>query len=109
MTAESVARALGGHKAGSAWMARCRAHEDRHPSLSITNAGVGKVLVRCHAGCDQHRVIAALRARGIWSDAGHIKTIATVVYSATASAPSLTVCITFSPAPAGSRRIGDAV
>jgi putative DNA primase/helicase len=27
------------------------------------------VLVRCHAGCEQHRVIAALKARGFWSDA----------------------------------------
>jgi hypothetical protein len=26
----------------------------------------GKVLVRCHAGCDQRDVIAALRARGVW-------------------------------------------
>jgi putative DNA primase/helicase len=70
MTAENIANALGGRKAGSAWMARCPAHEDREPSLSIADADNGKVLVRCHAGCDQHRVIAALRARGIWSDAG---------------------------------------
>jgi hypothetical protein len=26
------------------------------------------VLVRCHAGCDQERVIAALRARGVWAE-----------------------------------------
>jgi putative DNA primase/helicase len=30
----------------------------------------GKVLVRCHAGCDQRHVIAALRARGLWETSG---------------------------------------
>jgi hypothetical protein len=66
MTAETVAKALGGRKVGAAWMARCPAHDDRAPSLSIADARDGKVLVRCHAGCDQRDVIAALRARGIW-------------------------------------------
>ena len=66
MTAEAIARALGGRKASAAWMARCPAHEDREPSLSIADGDNGKILVRCHAGCEQHRVIAALRARGLW-------------------------------------------
>ena len=60
-TAETIAKALGGRKAGGGWMARCPAHDDRTPSLSIRDADDGKVLVRCHAGCDQKRVIAALR------------------------------------------------
>jgi hypothetical protein len=47
-------------------MARCPAHEDREPSLSIADGEGGTVLVRCHAGCDQRDVIAALRARGVW-------------------------------------------
>jgi putative DNA primase/helicase len=66
MTAEAIAKALGGRKTGAAWMARCPAHDDRAPSLSIAETCDGKVLVRCHAGCDQRDVIAALRARGIW-------------------------------------------
>jgi putative DNA primase/helicase len=66
MNAEAIARALGGRKTGSAWMARCPTHEDRDPSLSIDDAKSGKVLVRCHAGCDQCDVISALRRRGIW-------------------------------------------
>ncbi len=68
MTAESIAKALGGRKEGSGWMARCPAHNDREPSLSISAGDEGKVLVRCHAGCDQARVIAALRSRGLWED-----------------------------------------
>jgi hypothetical protein len=68
MNAETIARALGGRRIGGSWTARCPAHDDRTPSLSIRDAGDGKVLVRCHAGCDQERVIAALRARGLWVD-----------------------------------------
>lgn len=65
MTAESIAKALNGRKVGQGWTARCPAHDDREPSLSIRDAE-GKVLVRCHAGCDQRDVIAALKARGLW-------------------------------------------
>ena len=34
-------------------MACCPVHDDRSPSLSISAGKDGKVLVRCHAGCDQ--------------------------------------------------------
>src|SRR5262245_31388130 len=69
MKAKAIAKTLGGRKAGAGWMARCPAHEDREPSLSIADGDNGKVLVRCHAGCEQHRVIAALRGRGVWDAA----------------------------------------
>ena len=65
-TAETIATALGGHKAGGGWMARCPAHDDRTPSLSIHDADDGKVLIRCHAGCGQEQVISILRSRGLW-------------------------------------------
>jgi putative DNA primase/helicase len=70
MTAEAIVRALGGRKVGQGWTARCPAHDDREPSLSIRDAD-GKVLVRCHAGCDQRDVIAALKARGLWDGKEH--------------------------------------
>jgi putative DNA primase/helicase len=66
MSAKTIARALGGRRAGATWMARCPAHADREPSLSIKDGGGGRVLVRCHAGCGQQQVIAALKSRGIW-------------------------------------------
>ena len=69
MRAETIARALGGQKAGGGWTARCPAHDDRNPSLSIRDVN-GKVLVRCHAGCEQTHVIAALRGRGLWTESG---------------------------------------
>jgi hypothetical protein len=68
MTAEAIARALGGHRAGAGWTARCPAHDDRTPSLSLTDTKDGKLLVRCHAGCDQKDVIAGLRGRGLWGE-----------------------------------------
>ena len=43
--------------------ARCPAHEDRTPSLSI-NVVDGHVLWKCHAGCTQEEVTDALRERG---------------------------------------------
>jgi hypothetical protein len=70
MTAETIARALGGHRAGATWMARCPVHEDRSPSLSISAGKHGKVLVRCHAGCDQRDLIAVLQERGLWQANG---------------------------------------
>jgi hypothetical protein len=66
---EIIARALGGQKAGGGFTARCPAHDDRNPSLSIRDVD-GKVLVRCHAGCEQMHVIAALRGRGLWTESG---------------------------------------
>ena len=63
MTAETIAKALGGHRAGATWMARCPAHDDSSPSLAISTGSNGKVLVRCHAGCDQRDVIAAVAPR----------------------------------------------
>ena len=42
------------------WMAKCPAHADSDPSLSITEADDGKVLWKCHAGCHQADVMDAL-------------------------------------------------
>jgi 5S rRNA maturation endonuclease (ribonuclease M5) len=75
--AESIARALGGKRNGSGWMARCpvKGHDDGTPSLSISQKN-GVPLVHCHAGCDQGAVIGALKARGLWPDSksnGHAK------------------------------------
>lgn len=46
--------------------ASCPSHDDRRPSLSISAGKDGKVLLHCHAGCDQAQVIDVLRSRGLW-------------------------------------------
>ena len=66
MRADEIVEALGGRKTGNGWTARCPAHDDRKPSLSISEGQDGKVLVYCHAGCDQESVLAALKERGLW-------------------------------------------
>lgn len=68
-SAEAIALALGGRRSGTGWIARCPAHDDGNPSLSVTQRD-GRVLVCCRAGCEQREVIAALRARGLWNSVG---------------------------------------
>ncbi len=46
----------------------CPAHDDNHPSLSVSDIG-GKILLKCFAGCTQEQVIGALRDRGLWHTA----------------------------------------
>ncbi len=46
----------------------CPAHPDRQPSLDVDEWD-GKVVFICRAGCAQHEVLAALRARGLWPGA----------------------------------------
>jgi hypothetical protein len=51
---------LGGVRhSGDGWIARCPAHGDHNPSLSVRET-VGKILVHCHAGCTVEAVCAAL-------------------------------------------------
>jgi Toprim domain len=52
MKAEDLTHALGGRWYGRYGMARCPAHEDREPSLSISNGENGRLLLKCHAGCE---------------------------------------------------------
>lgn len=49
------------HQVGpNRWKARCPAHDDRRPSLSIAVTEDGKILIHCFAGCDTGDVLAAL-------------------------------------------------
>ncbi len=48
------------------WAARCPAHEDRAPSLSIRETDEGKVLLHCFVGCSNDDVLAALGLE--WAD-----------------------------------------
>lgn len=42
------------------WVARCPAHDDRTPSLSVAEAASGTVLIKCFAGCATVDVLAAI-------------------------------------------------
>jgi hypothetical protein len=60
VAAASVTKALGGRNG----MARCPAHDDKTPSLSVSERD-GKLLVHCHAGCSQEAVWAVLVRLGL--------------------------------------------
>ena len=63
-----LARSLGAKRSGSGWSARCPAHEDHSPSLSISTGRDGRAIFNCFSGCTYDEVIAALRARGLWPE-----------------------------------------
>src|SRR5665213_1759750 len=42
------------------WSAQCPSHEDEHNSLSVAEDINGKVLLKCHAGCDVQNIVGAL-------------------------------------------------
>ncbi len=45
------------------WIARCPAHRDRNPSLSLREGRDGRVLLKCFAGCTVEAICIALRIR----------------------------------------------
>lgn len=75
MDAPSLTHALGGKWLGNRGMARCPAHPDRTPSLSIAEGDSAEVVLKCFAGCDQDAVFDALERLDLWR--GHSATAAT--------------------------------
>src|SRR4249919_950852 len=47
-------------KVAGGYMVRCPAHQDRNPSLSVTEGADGRVLLTCHAQCATDDIVAAL-------------------------------------------------
>lgn len=47
-------------KASGGFMARCPAHEDNNPSLSISEGREQPVVLKCFAGCEPDQIITAL-------------------------------------------------
>ena len=75
MQAEQIAKALGNaKKVNGSWLASCplpthgQGNGDKNPSLSITDGPDNKPLFKCHGGCDQHDVFAAIRDYGLLPD-----------------------------------------
>jgi hypothetical protein len=63
LLAEPVAKQLEARRTGvGRWMAKCPAHDDSSPSLSIASGRGGRLLLRCWAGCS---LDAILRASGL--------------------------------------------
>lgn len=61
MTANEFARLLDARRTDAGrWQAKCPAHDDRSPSLSVKEGEDGRVLVHCFAGCCLAAILAAL-------------------------------------------------
>ena len=54
---------LGAKKTGKGWQARCPAHDDAKPSLSIRMISSRRLRFLCYAGCSEQKVLEAVRAR----------------------------------------------
>ena len=63
--ARSLTHALNGRWHGSYGTAPCPAHDDRRPSLSLADGHDGRLLARCHAGCEWPAILDALRGLGL--------------------------------------------
>lgn len=75
MTAEELISRLDGvERSGSGWIARCPAHGDSNPSLSVSERG-GKILLHCHAGCSAAAVVEAmgLKMSDLFADGGETR------------------------------------
>ena len=72
MDARALTAALGGKWSGGSGIARCPAHDDRSPSLSITDGATGRPVLHCFAGCSYQAVRDALRQRGLWDERGSV-------------------------------------
>src|SRR5690606_15507229 len=55
-----LSRLEGVRKTGDRYEARCAAHKDRSPSLSLSRGDDGRVLIHCHAGCQTKDVLAGV-------------------------------------------------
>ena len=42
------------------WTACCPAHEDRSPSLAITETDDGRILLKCFGGCSVQEIVGAI-------------------------------------------------
>lgn len=65
-----LSRLDGVKRQGERYVARCPAHDDKSPSLSLARGEDGRALVRCWAGCETRDVLAAvgLEMRDLFPD-----------------------------------------
>jgi hypothetical protein len=53
-------RLEGVHESNGSWKALCPAHDDREPSLSVSEGEENKVILHCFTGCDTEEIVSAL-------------------------------------------------
>lgn len=70
LTPEAIADALAGDRkpkrTSTGWLTFCPVHDDKNPSLSVSEGEGGGILVHCFGGCAQKVVVDELKARNLW-------------------------------------------
>jgi putative DNA primase/helicase len=61
MLNEVLARLDRPQRSGAGYVARCPAHPDHNPSLSVRAGDGGRILLKCFRGCNYVQILAALR------------------------------------------------
>jgi hypothetical protein len=56
----NLVQRLDAKRNGAGWKAKCPAHDDRVPSLSINKGEDGRVLLKCHRGCAIDDILIAI-------------------------------------------------
>ncbi len=74
-TAQKITCALRGVWHGYYGVARCPAHDDRLPSLSLANGHDGRLLLYCYAGCSFREIIQALIRIGLLGKQAYDQTL----------------------------------
>ncbi len=72
MLASDFATRLNAVKTAGGYQAKCPAHNDSSPSLSISEGDNGCVLLKCHAGCSNDSIVKAmgLKMSDLFNDNG---------------------------------------
>lgn len=70
--AQRITAALQGRWYGRYGLARCPAHGDKTPSLTLADGPSGRLLAHCKTGCDFRDVLDALRGLGIVEGQGTV-------------------------------------
>ncbi len=79
MDLSSIANALNGKRTTQGYRCHCPAHDDKDPSLDVTEKD-GKILFFCQAGCSQESVVSAIKAKGLWTEKKQIKEVSREKY-----------------------------
>lgn len=107
MNARDLTLALNGKWHGKYGTARCPAHDDRNPSLTIRD-GDTSPLLSCKARCPRDAVIAALKAQGLWASRNTAKVVPWQPPAAKPKPPPPTVYWHTQDAPRETQRACDA-
>ena len=71
-SARTITKALNGHWHGRYGLCLCPAHANtKSPALSISDGYDGRLLLRCHAGCDFLSILDVLKGLGLIEGSGH--------------------------------------